>query len=170
MIKRTEIYYPDGRVLVRTWEPGTRPAYPWIKRAVEGYIEAVDRFLPDGGPQGRVQAFANEEARLRDMPGNVPGMKALHWPEPPGGWEAFDPDNVPPLDAPTLIGFGQSPEEVATKLAAVQRRWDPVCGPVLIMRGWTEDEYDNERGVEPDDLGQPHTANAEGEWVPDASA
>ena len=91
--KRTELYYPDGRVLVREWEPGTRPAYEWLSKAVEGYIELVSRFL-DGGPEDRVQAYANEEGRLRNMPGNVPGMKALKWPEPPGGWDAFDPDNV----------------------------------------------------------------------------
>lgn len=146
--KRTELYYPDGRVLVREWEPGTRPAYEWLSKAVEGYIEVVDRFL-DGGPEGRVQAYANEEGRLRDMPGNVPGMKALNWPEPPGGWSAFDPDNLGAIPSPVIITSPNDPQ-----LAELSRRWDPVVGPVLILWGWSEAEYDDEKGLNPDELGE----------------
>jgi hypothetical protein len=165
-LKRTEIYYPDGRVLVRTWERGTRPAYPWLSKAVEGYIESVDRFLPDGGPEGREQAYANEEGRLNGMEANVPGMKALHWPEPPGGWDAFDPAKVGPPGPPTVVGFGQSPEEMAAAMAKLGQRWDPVMGPVLIMRGWTEDEHEDDEGENPDDLGTPYSVTPKGELVP----
>lgn len=164
--KRTEIYYPDGRVLVRTWERGTRPAYKWLSKAVEGYIEAVDRFLSDGGPNGREQAYANEEGRLQNMPGNVPGMKALRWPEPPGGWDRFDAESIGPPGGPIALGFGQSPEEMAEAMAKLQGRWDPVVGPVLIMRGWTESEHEEDEGLNPDDLGKPYSVTPTGELVP----
>ena len=101
--KRTEIYYPDGRVLTLEWEEGTRPAYEWLSKVVEGYIETVDRFLEGGGPEGTIQAYCNEEGLLRGMRGNVPGMKALNWPEPPGGWGSFDPDNVGEPPPPVVI-------------------------------------------------------------------
>lgn len=165
-LKRTEIYYPDGRVLVLMWKRGTRPAYEWLHKAVDGPIEGVDRFLPDGGPDGRVQAYANEEGRLTGMRGNVPGMKVLHWPEPPGGWDSFDPENIGEPGPPIVVGFGQSPDEMAAALAEIQGRWDPVVGPVLIMRGWTEAEYDDDEGVTPDDLGKPYSVTPKGELVP----
>lgn len=153
MTKRTEIYYPDGRVLVQEWEDGTRPAYEWLSKAVEGYIEGVDRFLENGGPDGTVQAYCNEEGLLRGMTGNVPGMKALNWPEPPGGWDAYDaeaPFEPPP---PVLITGRPTPEQVA-----MLNRWSPIVGPVVIMRGWRERDYDDEKGVNPDSLGEPQAA------------
>lgn len=153
MTKTTEIYYPDGRVLVQEWEDGTRPAYEWLSKAVEGYIETVDRFMENGGPNGTVQAYANEEGLLLGLRGNIPGMKAINWPEPPGGWDSFDPDNVGDPPPPVLIVGRPTPEQIE-----MMNRWSPIVGPVLVMRGWRERDYDNEKGVNPDSLGEPRAA------------
>lgn len=160
-MKRTEIYYPDGLVLVRMWEHGTRPAYRWLSRVVDGLIESVDFFM-----EGDVQALANEEGRLRGMEGNVPGMKAINWPEPPGGWASFDANNLPDPEPAILIGFGDSPADIAAALAAAQRRWSPVVGPILVMRGWGEDSYETDEKVNPPDLGKPHSVTPDGVLVP----
>lgn len=169
---RTEIYYPDGRVLVKAWKKGTRPAYEWTRRAVEGYIEAVDRFLPDGGPDGCVQAYANEEGRLNNLDVNIPGMKALDWPEPTMGWDAYDRHldtterKAPPPDGPIFMHGGMSAEELADAHQQILNRWDPVVGPVVILRGWREENYESDKGSNPDDLGEEFRIGKDGALVP----
>jgi len=171
--KRTEVYYPDGRVLVRVWAAGTRPAYPWLSKTVDGYIEGVDRFLPGAGQEGcRVQAYANEEGRLNNLPVNIPGMKALHWPEPPQGWDGLrvlvDDEGRYTVEpgGPIFMHSGMSEAALAAAHKAATQRWDPVVGTILIMRGWSEEEYDDDEGEDPADLGKTHTLTPGGKLVP----
>ena len=170
--KRTEIYYPDGRVLVRAWAAGTRPAYPWLSKVVDGMIEGVAHCLPDSGYEGRTQAWANEEGRLNNLPVNIPGMKALHWPEPPHGWNGLrallDDEGVytVALGEPIFMFSGMSQEDLAAAQKAAAQRWDPVVGTILIMRGWNEEEYDDDEGLDPADLGTPYTLTPGGKLVP----
>ena len=169
---QTEVYYPDGRVLVLAWDEGTRPALRWLQRALGGYIEAVDRFLPDGGPNGRNQAFCHEEGRIIGLEVNVPGMKALHWPEPAQGWDAYQASleategKAGEPDAPILLHGGMSREEFAAAERKIMQRWDPICGPVVITRGWTESEYDDREGVDPQTFGEEHRIAEDGRLVP----
>ena len=170
--KRTEIYHPDGRVLVRVWAAGTRPAYPWLSKVVEGMIESVERFLPDSGYEGRTQAYANEEGRLNGLPLNIPGMKALQWPEPPQGWDGLgalvDDEGryTVELGSPIFMFSGMSEADLAAAQKAAAQRWDPVVGTILIMRGWNEGEYDDDEGEDPADLGTPHSLTPGGKLVP----
>jgi len=171
--KRTEIYYPVGLVLVRRWEAHTRPAYAWLSKVVDGYIEGVDRFLPGGGEhESRIQAYANEEGRLENLPLNIHGMKVLHWPEPPQGWDGLlalvDEEGrytVAP-GGPIFMHSGMSEAELAAAHKSASQRWDPVVGPILIMRGFSEEDYDEDEGLDPADLGKPYALTPGGKLVP----
>jgi hypothetical protein len=147
-MKKTEIYYPDGRVLERVWEDGTRPAYAWMSRAVGGLIEHVGGFLEGE----REEAYANEEGRLLGLDVNVPGMKALNWPEPPMGWASVTPRPAGAAPSMVLVHPGMSGGELESARRELMR-WQPVVGPILVMRGWSDDEYDDEEGVDPGSLG-----------------
>jgi hypothetical protein len=154
-MKTTEIYYPDGRVLVREWRDGTRPSYDWCRRAVgDGPIESVGRFMPDADYDGREQAWCHESGRLIGLPINVPGMKAVNWPEPRGGWDSLDPERpAGPPPGPVFLHAGMSPGEMAAAHVRMSA-WQPVVGPVLVMRGWLEEEYDDDEHLTPDSLGE----------------
>lgn len=152
---RTEIYYPDGRVLVMEWEEGTCPGYEWLVRAVGGYLESVSRFLI--GAESPVLAFCDEEGGLKRLDVNVSGMKALNWPEPPQGWEAYEHElevrgkKVPLPDAPLLI----TSETQAAEVMAALQRWSPVSGPVVILWGWSPTDLDEKEALNPESLGEP---------------
>jgi hypothetical protein len=146
----TLIVHPDGRHVARYWEPGTRPAYVWIKRAVagpnqdHGWIE-----LLAGHEEQGVEVYGNEEARLLDLSANVEAMRRLNWPEPQEGWSRYDGNmgNHPG----TLIYTSREEYE-----ADRGRYWSPVCGPVVFILGFAglddEGEYlDKQEST--DDLG-----------------
>lgn len=157
-MKKTEIYYPDGRVLVREWEDGTRPSYDWCRRAVgDGPIEIVSRFMPDGDLEGTEQAYCHEEGRLIGLPLNVPGMKAINWPEPAEGWDSLDPEaSAGPPPGPIIMYPGMPAAEEASARARMSM-WQPVVGPILVMRGWLEEEYDDDQHLTPESLGEERT-------------
>lgn len=152
----TEIYYPDGSCLTLEWREGTRPAYEWLRRAVGGGpIESVDMYLEGSGPEGDVAAFCNEEGRLRGLKMNAPGMQAVNWPEPPDGWDSIK--NAPPPGVPkgpTVFYPGMSSDAFRDAVGRMSR-WSPVVGPVIILRGWREEDYDDTDPVNPMSLGEP---------------
>jgi hypothetical protein len=151
MMKTTEIYYPDGHVLVREWPTGTRPYYKWQQRAVGGLIQLV---VGHGLTEG-VSVFCNEEGRLRDLTVNIPGMIAIKWPEPPQGWETLN-TKAPPHSGPIVLSSGMSLHELRAALAR-RPSWSPVVGPILVMRGWSEEELGDDEPLNPDDLGVEET-------------
>lgn len=85
------IIQPDGTKTVTEREPSDRPSLKELQTAVKGYIEAVDRFLPEG-----TVAYANEEGRFCGMAPNPVATAAVKWPYPIVGpvviCEGFDPD------------------------------------------------------------------------------
>lgn len=129
----TEVMYPDGRILMRKWEPNKRPNLDWLQKCVaapnqeKGYIEGVDRF------HDSVVAYANEEGRLLKLPVNVFAMRRLRWPAPPGGWAAYDGN------------LGDA-------------TWSPIVGPVVVLQSFRADpdEHGNDDPSDkvcPPDLG-----------------
>lgn len=155
MKPQTAIYYPDGRILEMTWKPGTFPAYEWLRRAVGGLLQPVDRFM-DEAEQGR--AYADEEGRLKKLPVNIPGMKAVSWPEPPQGWDLYEHDLelvggvAPPPPGPVVVHGGMTDEELRRARRHLQR-WSPLCGPVLVLRGWSDDDETGYEELNPESLG-----------------
>lgn len=135
----TLIVHPDGRHVARYWEPGTRPAYEWIKLAVAGPEQ------PDGGwiellagneEQG-IEVYGNEEARLIDLPANVAAMRRLNWPAPPEGWSRYDGNMG---NHPGTLFYTNREDYEADR----GRYWSPVCGPVVFILGFAglDDEGD----------------------------
>jgi hypothetical protein len=152
---QTAIYYPDGRILKMIWKPGTFPAYAWLRRAVGGLLESVDRFVAEAE---KTQAYADEEGRLKNLPVNVPGMKAVSWPEPPQGWDLYERDlesvggMAPPPSGPVIVHSEMSEEELRRAWRHMQH-WSPLCGPVLVLRGWSDDYEDECEQLNPESLG-----------------
>lgn len=72
------IYHPDRSKVETTRAADDKPTLRELQAAVGGgLIEAVDRFLEEG-----VEAYANEEGRVRGMSRNHEGQQAVHWPYP----------------------------------------------------------------------------------------
>jgi hypothetical protein len=85
MPKTTTLYLPDGTVLRREWEEGTRPSLKWLQRAVQGLIAPVDAYIamvPEDETQPYTTAYANDEGLLRGMDLNPKGTRAVKWYEP----------------------------------------------------------------------------------------
>ena len=85
------IIQPDGTKTVTERNSAARPQLEELQKAVGGYIEAVDAYLPEG-----TQAYANEEGLLVGLHQNPEGTKAVKWPYPIVGpviiCEGFAPD------------------------------------------------------------------------------
>jgi hypothetical protein len=146
----TNIIRPDGSIVRRQWDRGTRPSLDWLRRAVagpdqhEGWIELL---LDD--ERERVTAWGNEEGRLLKLPANVLAMKTIGWRPPPEGWDAYDGHmgNQPMMQVFT------SREE---RDAAMAEQWSPVVGPVVLCVDFEQpnDEGDYpETSCNPDSLG-----------------
>jgi hypothetical protein len=71
------IYQPDGTKTVTEREADNPPSLEELQAAVGGYIEPVDRFLPEG-----TVAYANEEGLLIGLPVNPVATAAVKWPYP----------------------------------------------------------------------------------------
>ena len=71
------IYQPDGTKTVTERDAADRPSLEELQKAVDGYIEPVDRFLEEG-----TQAYANEEGLLRGLSRNAAATAAVKWPYP----------------------------------------------------------------------------------------
>lgn len=70
------IIQPDGTRTEEEWpQDGTRPDLRTLQKAVGGYIEPVNAFLPEG-----MEAYVNEEGLLRGMRENPEGSNAVNWP------------------------------------------------------------------------------------------
>ena len=111
--------------------------------------------LEDSGPDGEVAAYGNGEGRLRGLKMNGPGMRAVNWPEPPEGWDSIKNMPSPGVPkGPTLLYPGMSSDAFQDAMKQMSR-WSPVVGPVVILRGWREEDYDDEEAVNPPTLGEP---------------
>lgn len=91
MLAKMTIIQPDGSTATERRDPSNRPTLAEMQAAVGGgYIEAVDAYMPEG-----IEAYANEEGRLRGMARNVVGTIRVRWPYPIVGpvlvMEGFDP-------------------------------------------------------------------------------
>lgn len=148
----TEIIHPDGRTVLRHWEPGTRPAYEWLRRAIAAPDQSAGGWIELLVDHGEVLVWINEEGRLLDLPANVPAMRKIGWREPPEGWAQYDGHMG---DQPMMM-FASTPEEHRQMRETLARTWSPVVGPVLIMRGFlpaTEEGDYVEKELNPE-LGQ----------------
>lgn len=156
---RTEIYYPDGRVLVMEWEDGTCPGYEWLTRAVGGYLQPITQFLAT--QHHRVVAFCDEEGLPKELDVNLPAMKALLWPAPPEGWDLYErrierEGKKPPKPGPPiLITSDMTPGEARGAWEAARWQWSPACGPVVILWGWNLADLDEKENLNPESLGEP---------------
>ena len=85
------IIQPDGTTETTERASSERPSLDELQKAVGGYIESVDRFLPEG-----TVAYANEEGLLVGLDRNPTATDAVKWPYPIVGpviiCEGFDPE------------------------------------------------------------------------------
>lgn len=150
-MKKTKIIYPDGKILELLWKDNVHPAYSWLKKALQGSIQSVHQFIPNWYSR-RIQAWCNEEGLLLKMKCNVPGMKAINWPEPSFGWNKV-PEYWNYAHNSIFIYDNMSNDEYE-KAVKQMSRWSPIVGPILIMEGWRDDEYDDEEDFDPKILGE----------------
>lgn len=85
------IIQPDGTETKTERDSADRPTLKELQAAVGGYIEPVDRFLPEG-----TVAYANEEGLLVGLDRNPKATERVKWPYPIVGpvviCEGFDPE------------------------------------------------------------------------------